>query len=198
MSSLVLASRSRARARLLADAGVSFTIKPPDIDEAALKQREIGCGATPSEVAATLALVKAQAAVATGEGGMILGADQTLDLAGALFDKPVDLNDARAQLLVLRGRTHRLHSAICCVEEGRPVWSHLASATLHVREFTDDFLDAYLAEEGVALLGCVGGYRLEGLGAQLFEAIEGDYFTVLGLPLLPLLAHLRARGRLAA
>jgi septum formation protein len=126
--------------------------------------------------------------------GLVIGADQTLDLDGRLYDKAADLAAARSRLLELRGRTHQLHSAVAVAEAGRPVWAQTVSATLTMRDFSEAFLDDYLAREGAAALGSVGCYRLEGLGVQLFADIDGDYFTILGLPLMGLLELLRARG----
>ncbi len=196
MNRLILASRSPARARLLAEAGLDFEIKASRVDEQALKTSALQDGLTPREIAVRLAEAKARDVAQLTEG-LAIGADQTLDLDGRLFDKPVTLDAARAQLMALRGRTHQLHAAIALVDGHRVVWRTVQSVSLQVRGFSDAFLDAYLAREGEALLGCVGAYRLEGLGVQLFEQIDGDYFTVLGLPLLPLLAALRTLGHLA-
>ena len=196
MTSLVLASRSSARARLLAEAGVVFRIQAAEVDEEVLKRRALAEGCDPQAIAAELAQAKGLA-VSRGRGELVIGADQTLDLDGRLFDKPPTLAAARAQLLALRGREHRLHAAVSVSRGDRVVWRTAESVRLRVRSFSDAFLDDYLAAEGEALLGCVGAYRLEGLGVQLFERIEGDYFTVLGLPLLPLLAFLREQGQVA-
>ena len=201
MRSLILASASAARARLLTEAGLVFTAQAAQVDEARLKQAALVRGASPREVALELALAKAQAVkdqtAQAAPNAVVLGADQTLELDGGLFDKPATLAEARAQLLTLRGRSHQLHSAVAFLRDDQTPWVHVGSATLEVRAFSTAFLDGYLAQEGEALLGCVGGYRLEGPGAQLFAKIEGDYFTILGLPLLPVLAHLRACGCLA-
>ena len=197
MSRLLLASRSAARARLLTDAGVVFEARAADVDEMALKAEALAGGQGPRGVAQALAAAKALAAQAD-RSDLVIGSDQTLEFDGALFDKPETLAVAREHLQAFRGRTHRLHAAATVVRDGEVAWSAVESATLHVRAFSDSFLDRYLAEEGEAVLPCVGAYRLEGLGAQLFERIEGDYFTVLGLPLLPLLGFLRSEGRLAA
>ena len=196
MTSLVLASRSSARARLLAEAGVVFRIQAAEVDEEVLKRRALAEGCDPQAIAAELAQAKGLA-VSRGREELVIGADQTLDLDGRLFDKPPTLAAARAQLLALRGREHRLHAAVSVSRGDRVVWRTAESVRLRVRSFSDAFLDDYLAAEGEALLGCVGAYRLEGLGVQLFERIEGDYFTVLGLPLLPLLAFLREQGQVA-
>ncbi len=189
---LILASRSPARARMLADAGASFTIEPVEVDEDAHKHAALTQGASPREIALSLAMVKAKAG--RGPGRLVLGADQTLELDGALFDKPADLDAVREQLRALRGRRHRLHAAAALDTGDGPAWQGVQSVEVQVRMFSDAFLDRYIAAEGEALLGCVGAYRLEGLGAQLIEAVEGDYFAVLGLPLLPLLERLRELG----
>ncbi len=188
---LVLASRSAARRAVLAAAGIAFEVETASVDEAALKRDRPHD--TPRQIARALADAKAQD-VSARRPGLVLGADQTLDLDGALFDKPDSLDAVREQLLALRGRSHVLHSGLALAEGGEVVWRGEAQARLTVRAFSDGFLDAYLTAEGEAVQACVGGYRLEGLGAQLFERIEGDYFTVLGLPLLLLLDELRARG----
>ena len=195
MSSLILASRSPARARLLSEAGVRFTTTPSDVDEAAFKADALRRGQGARELACDLAAAKALQ-VADACEDLVIGADQTLELDGRTIDKPGDLEAARRQLLDLRGRTHQLHSAVALARGRGVLWRTVESVTLQVRAFSDTFLEAYLAAEGDHLLGCVGAYRLEGWGAQLFERIEGDYFTVLGLPLLPLLATLRADGSL--
>ena len=129
--------------------------------------------------------------------GLVIGADQTLELEGRLFDKPASLAVARDQLFALRGREHRLHSAVAVCRRDAMVWRTVETVSLRMRPFSDAFLQAYLTAEGEHLLGCVGAYRLEAMGVQLFEAMEGDYFAVLGLPLLPLLTFLRAEGEVA-
>ncbi len=197
MSGLVLASQSPARARLLDQAGVVFRIQAPEVDEEALKARALAGARDPQAIAVGLADAKGLA-VSRGCKDLVIGADQTLDLDGRLFDKPPTLAAARAQLLALRGREHRLHAAVSVSQRDQVIWRRVESVRLRVRSFSDAFLESYLAAEGEALLGCVGAYRLEAMGVQLFEAIEGDYFTVLGLPLLPLLAFLRQQGAVAA
>ncbi len=197
MSGLLLASRSPARARLLADAGVRFSVEVASVDEDALKAHALTEGEDPAAIALELAAAKALA-ISAAPNVLVIGADQTLDLEGRLFDKPPTLSAARAQLQALRGREHRLHAAVVVAEGGVVVWRTVQTVRLQMRAFSDSFLDAYLEAEGEALLGCVGAYRLEAMGVQLFDAIEGDYFTVLGLPLLPLLAFLRERDQVAA
>jgi septum formation protein len=134
----------------------------------------------------------------SGRPDFVIGADQTLDLDGRLYDKAETLEAARERLITLRGKTHKLHSAVVVAKEGTPIWREVATATLTMRDFSDAFLDDYLKTEGAAALGSVGCYRLEGPGAQLFSRIEGDYFAILGLPLLGLLDLLRRHGELAA
>ncbi len=194
---LVLASRSSARARLLADAGVVFRVEAAPVDEEALKTRALGEGKDPKAIALELAEAKALA-VSAGCEDLVIGADQTLDLEGRLFDKPPTVVAARAQLQALRGREHQLHSAAALIQGDAILWRTVETVRLRMRVFSDDFLDAYLSAEDGALLGCVGAYRLEALGVQLFDWIEGDYFTVLGLPLLPLLAALREQGQVCS
>ena len=193
MTTLVLASRSPARAALLAGAGVQFETDSADVDEAAVKTAMTASGAGPRAIAERLAAEKALA-VSRRRPGLVIGADQTLDLDGTLFDKAVSSNDARLQLTALRGRTHQLHSAIAIAQDGAILWCDLVTATLAMRVFTDAFLEGYLQRSGERLLGSVGCYELEGEGVQLFERIDGDYFTILGLPMLKLLGFLRARG----
>jgi septum formation protein len=190
---LILASTSAARRAVLEGAGVAFEAVRPGVDEDTAKTALLAKGARPREVAEALAQRKA-VAVSKDRPGLVIGADQTLDLDGRLYDKADDLAAARARLVELRGRTHQLHSAVAVAEGGRPVWAQTVSATLAMRDFSDAFLDDYLAREGAAALGSVGCYRLEGLGVQLFDSIDGDYFTILGLPLMGLLELLRARG----
>ena len=195
--SIVLASRSAARSAVLKGAGVAFDTAAAPVDEAFEKVRLLAEGKGPREVAETLAVLKAQAVEAPTDA-LVVGADQTLDLDGQLFDKAESLAEARTHLLQLRGRSHQLHAAVVAVRHKQPVWREVATATLTMRDFSESFLDDYLAADGDQLLGSVGCYRLEGPGAQLFSAIEGDYFAILGLPLLGLLDLLRREGELAA
>jgi septum formation protein len=193
----VLASKSRSRAAVLAGAGVAFETEDSEVDEAALKAALLANGATPLEVAERLGEAKALAVSARRPDDLVIGADQTLDLAGRLFDKPADLGEARAHLTALRGHGHALHGGIVAAQRGEVAWRTTETSRLWMRDFSDDFLDGYLARGGEALLASVGAYQLEGEGAQLFERIEGDYFAILGLPLLPLLGFLRERGAVA-
>ena len=191
---LILASRSPARADLLRRARVWFAVDPAAVDEAAVKAALLAEKAPPRDVADALAALKAHRVAARRPDRLVLGADQVLVCGGRLFDKPCDAGEAREQLLALRGRPHELLSAAVVYEAGQAVWRHVGRARLHMRAFSDAFLDAYLAEEGDAVRDTVGGYRLEDGGAQLFDRVEGDLFTVMGLPLLELLGFLRSRG----
>jgi septum formation protein len=194
---VVLASQSTARRAVLTGAGVIYDAVVSGVDEDALKAGMIAAGASPAAVADALAERKALAVSAT-RAGLVIGADQTLEFEGGLYDKVATLEEARERLQRLRGRSHRLHSAVVAARDGAVVWRETQSATLVMRDFSDGFVDAYLAREGEAALGSVGCYRLEGMGAQLFQAIEGDYFAILGLPLLGLLEFLRREQVLPA
>lgn len=194
---LILASRSPARAALLARARVAFEAVSAAVDEAAVKAGMLAEGAPPRDVADALAELKGLRVASRMPGRLVLAADQVLVCDGRLLDKPADLADAREQLAALRGRRHELLSAAVVFEAGRPVWRHIGRAQLTMRPFSDGFLEAYLAAEGEAVLDSVGAYRLEEGGAQLFSRVDGDIFTVMGLPLLELLAFLRSRGIVA-
>ena len=193
---LVLASKSVARQAVLQSAGVAFETAGSGVDEDAAKAALLAGGAGPLKVAEALAEMKALA-VSPGRPDLVIGADQTLEFEGRLYDKAETLAEARARLKTLRGKPHRLHSALAVARDGAVIWRETVSATLTMRVFSDAFLEAYLAAEGEAALGSVGCYRLEAQGAQLFETIEGDYFTILGLPLMGLLGLLRREGVLA-
>ena len=194
MTRLVLASESTVRAKLLTSAGLTFDVRPAGVDEGALKKSKIGMAA--NDLAEVLAHEKARAISRDSIKAMVIGSDQILDCEGQIYDKPVGEKGVRSHLRSLRGRTHRLVSAICVAEEGEIVWSHVAVANLTMRDFDDIFLEHYIQRAGLEVQSSVGAYRLEDIGIQLFERIEGDYFTILGLPLLPLLAFLRKRGTL--
>jgi len=194
---LILASGSASRARILRGAHVPFTAMPADIDEEALKRKLLRDHITPDQVAAALAHAKALSVSTRNKDALVLGADQILEFGGQLVSKSADMAAARALLQRLRAKTHRLISAMALVLNGKTVWTFCDAATLRMRPFSDAFLENYLATEGEGLLSGVGCYRLEGMGAQLFESIEGDYFSILGLPLQPLLAELRRKGVIA-
>ena len=190
--SLVLASKSNVRGKLLASAGLHFEIRPALIDERAVEAR---AGAIDAAAAARLlARTKAVAVAAQQPGQLVLGADQTLALGAMRFSKPADLVAAGEQLRALRGKTHELHSAVALARNGIVLFDYVDTARLTMRDMSDRFLDDYLTMTGDAALHSVGGYQLEGIGVHLFETIEGDYFTILGLPLLPLFAFMRQNG----
>jgi septum formation protein len=193
---VVLASKSAARRAVLEAAGVPFEVAVAGVDEEAMKASLLADGVTPREIADALAELKA-IRVSRSRPDLVIGADQTLELDGQLYDKAETLEAARARLKLLRGKPHKLHSAVVVAKEGTPIWREVVTATLTMRDFSDDFLEGYLAREGEAALGSVGCYRLEDLGAQLFSRIEGDYFAILGLPLLGLLELLRNHQVLA-
>ncbi|HKT54418.1 MAG TPA: Maf family protein, partial [Caulobacteraceae bacterium] len=184
MTQLVLASQSRVRAKLLEAAGVVFTTAVSGVDEDAIKSQL--AGAPPLEIASTLADAKAVRVSDAQPTALVIGADQTLELDGRLFDKPANLAHARVRLTVLRGRVHRLHSAVALALRGEVIWRETVTSSLTMRAFSDAFLEDYLQRNGEMVLGSVGGYALEGDGVQLFDHIEGDYFSILGLPLLGL------------
>lgn len=194
---MILASASASRKAVLAAAGVPFEAIPAAVDETVLKARLLASGTVLTGIAPALAEAKALAVSADHPEALVLGADQTLLFDGELVSKCADLAGARRLLSRLRGRRHQLVGGLVLARGGAPVWRHTETSNLAMRAFSDAFLDAYLEEEGAAILGCVGCYRLEGLGAQLFEAVEGDYFSILGLPLQPLLAELRRQGVIA-
>ena len=191
---LVLASASAVRARLLTAAGIEFDQEPASVDEAELKAAMRAEGASVVNTATALAELKAARVSARYPDALVIGVDQILDCDGEWFDKPADRVAAAASLTALSGRAHQLISAACVVRGGSRIWHVSDSATLHMRPLDADIIDRYLEAAGPGVLGSVGAYHLEGLGAHLFSRIEGDYFTILGLPLLPLLAFLREHG----
>ena len=192
--SIVLASTSKTRQAMLSNAGISFIAVRPDVDEAALKQANPHW--SPQQAANELARRKSHAASINHPDMLVVGADQTLSFDGRTLDKPATLVEARQQLETLRGQPHQLISSVCCVKNGVELWSHCDQARLAMRHFSSAFLDEYLSILGHDCLTSVGGYKIEGLGAQLFDRIDGDHFTILGLPLLPLLGFLRGEGML--
>jgi len=194
---VILASASQSRRALLAGAGVDATAIPAAVDEEAVKVAMRAEGASVADQAMALAELKA-VRVSNRELGLVIGGDQMLGLGERAFDKPKSLDAAREHLEALSGQTHRLETALVICEGGVPVWRHLARPSLTMRPLSPEFLDQYLDRVGEDILSTVGGYKLEGLGAQLFSAIDGDYFSILGLPLLPLLDYLRTRGVLEA
>lgn len=194
--SLVLASASQVRQLLLRNAGLAFEVDPAGIDERAAEQPLLRSGAGPDDLALALAMAKASAVSERRGGDLVIGADQVLDLDGERLTKPESMEAARRQLLRLSGRSHQLHSAVACARGGEVLWSHLDSPTLTMRALDPGVIGRHLAEAGTQVLSSVGAYQLEGPGIRLFEAIEGDYFSILGLPLLALLAFLRSEGLL--
>ncbi|WP_335904873.1 Maf family protein [Acidisphaera sp. L21] len=188
----MLASGSVTRRVLMEAAGLSFTVKPVAVDEAAIKEAMAADGADATETALTLADAKAMRV--RDPDVLVIGCDQLLVCDGAWFDKPPDRAAARAQLVQLRGRPHELVTAVTCWRGGRSVWHHVARPVLAMRAFSDTFLDTYMEAEGEAILSSVGSYRMEGLGMQLFDRVEGEHAAILGLPMLPLLGFLRQHG----
>jgi len=193
-SGLILASASKSRARLLLGAGLSFTTDPADIDEDLVKISYRESGRKAYEAALQLAEDKALKVSAKEPDAIVIGADQILHCDGEWFDKPVDRDGLIKQLTTLRGRVHQLVCAVTVAHQGKILWRHYDSTRMTMREFSPAFLDTYVENVGDMVTGSVGGYHLEGYGVHLFEKIEGDYFTILGLPLLPLLGFLRSQG----
>jgi septum formation protein len=193
---LVLASASEARAQLLRNAGVPFVQETANIDEAALKAIYLANRSTPEVTAVALAEAKAIDVAARHPGALVIGADQLLVSGSTWFDKPLTRVNARATLEALRGRSHRLVSGMAVARDGLIEWRHVEVATLSMRAYSDAFIDWYLDHAEPSVLHVVGACRLEGLGAQALERVDGDYFTILGLPLLPLLAFLRGKQML--
>lgn len=191
---LILASASSARAQILKQAGIGFLRDPAKIEEAAIKRDYKRRGKTADDAAGALAKAKAKKVSARRPDALVLGADQILECDKVWFDKPGDRDDAATQLKALRGRTHELITAACVVRNGRVLWEHCERTALTMRPFSPPFLDAYLAKGGKAVLESVGAYRLEGIGVQLFSKVGGDYFTILGLPLMALIGFLRFQG----
>jgi septum formation protein len=191
---LVLASGSRTRALMLEKAGLHPILDKPLVDEEEVKLAGKAEGVGADAVAEALAELKAQRVTRRHPGALVIGADQMLECEGVWFDKPSDRAAAREQLLALRGKTHQLVSCAVIVRDGERLWHKVDRARLTMRNFSENFLDGYLDAVGDEVLYSVGAYQLEGLGAQLFQRVEGDFFTILGLPLLPLLGFLRVHG----
>lgn len=191
---IILASASPFRKAMLADAGVAVEALPADIDERALEAPMKGSGVSPEDVALVLAEAKAVAVSRRNAGALVLGCDQTLSLGDEIFHKPANMEDARRHLLALSGRTHQLNSAVVLARDGAVLWRHVGIASLTMRLLEPGFVGRHLARVGARALQSVGAYQIEGEGIQLFEKIEGDTFTVVGLPLLAILAELRRLG----
>lgn len=194
MTRFILASGSQIRADILRQARIPFEIIKSDVDESVIKEARTDL--SPRDMALCLAEVKAEPVSLTHPDALVLGADQTMELDGELLDKLPDASLARARLERMRGRPHCLHAGLALLKGGQPVWRYQQTSTIHVRDFSDEFLDKYLQHAGFALTASVGAYAYEGLGSQLFERVDGDYYAILGLPLLPLAAVLRERGAL--
>lgn len=190
-SSIILASASPFRAALLGNAGISFDVVPAEIDERAVEAPLAESGATPEDVALVLAEAKATEVSERRPDALVIGSDQTLSLGEEIFHKPDSMEGARRHLLKLSGKTHQLNTAVVIASNGEAIWRHTSIAALTMRPLDPGFIGRHLAAVGDKALSSVGAYQLEGRGIQLFEKIEGDYFTIVGLPLLPLLAELR-------
>lgn len=195
---VILASASPSRRHMLEAAGIEVHAEPARVDEEEMKHAGRAAGMRPSEVAEALADLKASKLARKYTGPYVIGADQMLECDGNWFDKPVDRADAADHLRRLSGRTHTLYSAVVVFHNGARVWHHIGQASLTMRTLSDDFVTRYLDAAGDAVMGCAGAYMVEGLGAQLFNRIQGDHFTIQGLPLLPLLDFLRVRRLLPA
>ncbi len=192
---LILASASKSRARILEAAGLAFIVESPGLDETAMRQAVSGEGAlTAHDVAEVLARAKAEAVSDLAPQAYVIGGDQILALGETILSKPDSMEAARRQLLDLRGKTHTLHTAVAVATNGDTVWAETTVATLTMRKLSPEFIGRYLAAAGEEVLGSVGAYQLESLGVQLFDKIDGDYFSILGLPLIPLLDALRREG----
>jgi septum formation protein len=191
---LIMATTSAARRQMMENAGLRVHFQAPDLDENALRQANTGVDG--KCMAQILADAKASSIIAPDS--IVIGADQTLELLGQLLTKPKTLVDARHHLHAMRGHTHHLHSAVSCTRNGQLIYRHVETATMGMRDFSDEFLESYLAHAGPTVLHSVGCYFYEAGGIQLFDRVEGDYYTILGLPLLPLLAFLRNAAMIAA
>ncbi|MGH1419558.1 MAG: Maf family nucleotide pyrophosphatase [Hyphomicrobiaceae bacterium] len=193
---LILASGSRTRQSMLHSAGIAHTVIPADLDEAAIRQALTGDteDVDPSDIAEVLARAKAEHVSGQDRDGLVIGSDQVLALNGEIFEKPATVEAAQTSLLKLRGHTHQLHTAVALASQGEVVWSYVETAHITMRNYSEKSLAEYLVKAGDIVCESVGGYQLEGLGVQLMEKVDGNHFTILGMPLLPLLNELRDRG----
>jgi len=198
MRRLILASGSATRRAMLLAAGVTFDVVPADVDEPAVRYQLVAenAGVTPAELAQALAAAKSKEVSRRYPGAIVIGSDQVLECDGEIFSKPGDASGVRTTLEKLTDRTHSLHAAVALSSSGRVGWAACDTARLTMRRLSPAFIDDYVARTGEAVLGSVGAYQIEGLGVQLFDHIEGNHFTILGMPLLPLLSELRAQGEL--
>lgn len=195
---VILASQSASRRAMLDAAGVDYAALPAHVDESAVKDALLAEGHGPRQIADALAELKALKISLTHPVPLVIGSDSVVAVDGRLFEKPVDRAEAARHLSLFSGRTMTLVSAVVVAEGGRPVWRHVEEARLQVRPLSETFIDTYLDEEWPAIAGCVGCFRMEGPGVQLFDRVRGDHFAILGMPLLPLLGYLRERGELPA
>ena len=194
---IILASGSAIRRKLMTDAGLDFEVIMKPVDETAIKDSMLSESVRLRDIADALAEAKSLR-VSRVEDGLVIGADQIMVMDNQLFDKPKTIDEARERLKLMRGKTHYLMGAVVISENGKPVWRHMAKTKLTMRAFSDTFLEDYLEKEGELVTKSVGAYRFEGLGAQLFSYVEGDFFSILGLSLLPVMDYLRTRGAIAS
>lgn len=194
---IILASGSAIRRKLMIDAGLDFEVITKPVDEAVIKDSMLSESVRLRDIADALAEAKSLR-VSRIEDGLVIGADQIMVMDNQLFDKPKTIDEARERLKLMRGKTHYLMGAVVISENGKPVWRHMAKTKLTMRAFSDTFLENYLEKEGELVTRSVGAYRFEGLGAQLFSHVEGDFFSILGLSLLPVMDYLRTRGAIAS
>jgi septum formation protein len=195
-TNIVLASTSAIRMQVLRAAGVPFEAEPAGVDETTIKDSLVAEGVGPRDIADALAEAKA-VKVSRRRQGLVIGADQTLDFEGRLLDKAETMDEARARLKEMRGKSHKLHCGMVVARDGQPIWREVVTTTLRMRPFSDDYLEGYLQRNSPGILSSVGCYQLEGEGVQLFDRIEGDYFAILGLSLIPLLDFLRRHEAVA-
>lgn len=193
---LILASQSKARREMLSAAGLEFESHPADLDENSITQAQLKSGASPKEIVEKLAQEKALHIAKNFPDALVIGSDQILECEGKMLSKAANANEAKEKLETLRGKTHHLISAVCVAKGDEVLWSESAAAFLTMHDFNDHFLQTYIEEAGEALTRSVGAYELESLGVQLFKTIEGDYFTILGMPLLSLLTYLRTEQKI--